>query len=138
MATSSNLTIATKALQRLIKEEASYHSELALQEERIKALESQGTKGDNKEKGVVEDEDAAGDNFEFLMGQEVGFCFCFSPFLSLSLLSLSIVLSGLVLLIIFLVFWQRFFAAGLWARKGMGFVLLFGLLSTAFIVPGDD
>ncbi|OAX82449.1 hypothetical protein ACJ72_03199 [Emergomyces africanus] len=41
MAPPSPLSIATSAVQRLVKEEASYHRELKQQEERIKRLEAE-------------------------------------------------------------------------------------------------
>ncbi|RAH50108.1 putative tubulin-specific chaperone Rbl2 [Aspergillus brunneoviolaceus CBS 621.78] len=49
MAPRSQLEIATASVQRLIKEEASYHRELQQQMERIKKLES-GEGGDDENK----------------------------------------------------------------------------------------
>ena len=48
MAPPSQLAIATSALQRLLKEEKSYHTELAQQEARIKKLRGQNS-GENAE-----------------------------------------------------------------------------------------
>jgi tubulin-specific chaperone A len=59
MAPRSQLEIATSSVERLVKEEASYHRELQQQTERIQKLESQ-------EAG--EDE-----NREYMLKQEVGF-----------------------------------------------------------------
>lgn len=56
----SQLTIATSSLQRLIKEEASYHKELSQQEARLKKLESET--GD--------------ENREYMIKQEVCHTFC--------------------------------------------------------------
>lgn len=56
----SQLKIATSSLQRLIKEEASYHKEQANQEKRIANLEKDAA-----------DEDG---NREFKLKQEVSFC----------------------------------------------------------------
>ncbi|KAI9835324.1 MAG: hypothetical protein M1819_002468 [Sarea resinae] len=42
----SSLTIATSALQRLVKEEKSYHKELQQQEERVRKLESEKADAD--------------------------------------------------------------------------------------------
>ncbi|KAF2088395.1 putative tubulin-specific chaperone Rbl2 [Saccharata proteae CBS 121410] len=47
MAPPSKLAVATGAVQRLVKEEASYHKELEQQQTRIKKLEGVG--GDNAE-----------------------------------------------------------------------------------------
>ncbi|RAL15077.1 putative tubulin-specific chaperone Rbl2 [Aspergillus homomorphus CBS 101889] len=50
MAPRSQLEIATASVQRLVKEEASYHRELQQQTERIKKLESnEGGDDENKE-----------------------------------------------------------------------------------------
>ena len=50
MAPRSQLEIATASVQRLVKEEASYHRELQQQTERIKKLESQeGDEDENRE-----------------------------------------------------------------------------------------
>lgn len=54
----SQLNIATSSLQRLIKEEASYHAEQASQEKRIAELEK--AKGDDGD-----------ENREFMLKQEV-------------------------------------------------------------------
>lgn len=59
MAPPSPLSIATSAVQRLVKEEASYHRELKQQEERIKRLEAEP---------AGEDEDG---NQEYMLRQEV-------------------------------------------------------------------
>jgi tubulin-specific chaperone A len=48
MAPPSKLAIATSSVKRLVKEEASYHKELAQQEARIKKLE-EGSEDDNAE-----------------------------------------------------------------------------------------
>lgn len=58
------LAIATSSLQRLVKEEASYHSELQMQQKSIDRLESSRT---------TTEEDAGDDegNQEFLLRQEV-------------------------------------------------------------------
>ena len=61
MAPPSKLAIATSAVQRLVKEEASYHKELKQQEARIEKLESSG----------------GGDNSEYQLKQEVGATPCF-------------------------------------------------------------
>ncbi|EEQ83392.1 tubulin-specific chaperone Rbl2 [Blastomyces dermatitidis ER-3] len=58
MAPLSPLSIATSAVRRLVKEEASYHRELKQQEERIKRLEAEQP---------GEDEDG---NREFMLRQE--------------------------------------------------------------------
>lgn len=47
----SPLAIATGSVQRLLKEEASYHRELADQEKQIKALEEQIKNGKDDEDG---------------------------------------------------------------------------------------
>lgn len=59
----SKLAIATSAVSRLLKEEASYHKELAQGEERIKKLET------NNE----------GENADFQMKQEVRVLICICP-----------------------------------------------------------
>jgi Tubulin binding cofactor A len=56
------LQIATSSLNRLIKEEASYHKELSQQEGRISKLEAS-----------EQDDDG---NREFSLRQEVWSCFC--------------------------------------------------------------
>lgn len=48
MAPPSKLVIATSAVQRLIKEEASYHKEIEQQKSRIQKLET-GSGGENAE-----------------------------------------------------------------------------------------
>jgi tubulin-specific chaperone A len=53
----SPLSIATSSVSRLIREEASYHAELAKQEERLRK--------------ALEDPDTDGDNVEFTLKQEV-------------------------------------------------------------------
>ncbi|KAI5295996.1 hypothetical protein KEM52_006122 [Ascosphaera acerosa] len=58
MAPKSALAIATQSVQRLVKEEASYHRELEQQEERIKRLSAEP---------VADDDDG---NREFLLNQE--------------------------------------------------------------------
>jgi tubulin-specific chaperone A len=69
MAPSTPLSIATGAVQRLVKEEASYHREQQAQEKRIKQLEAQAQTGD-----AEEDE-----NREYTLKQEV----CFSSLSSI-------------------------------------------------------
>jgi predicted RNase H-like nuclease (RuvC/YqgF family) len=49
MAPRSPLEIATASVQRLVKEEASYHRELQQQTERIKRLESETGDDENRE-----------------------------------------------------------------------------------------
>lgn len=56
MAPRSQLEIFTSSVQRLVKEEASYHSEIKQQTERIKKLEAQ---------------DEGDENREYLLNQEV-------------------------------------------------------------------
>jgi tubulin-specific chaperone A len=51
----SQLTIATSSLQRLVKEEASYHKELEQQQARLQKLQS----------------DTSDENAEYLVKQEV-------------------------------------------------------------------
>lgn len=58
----SQLSIATSALQRLVKEEASYHKELSQQQARIDKLESQAQAGD---------EEGEEGNRDFALKQEV-------------------------------------------------------------------
>jgi tubulin-specific chaperone A len=73
----SQLSIATSSLQRLIKEEASYHREMEMQQKSIDRLE----RGEQDE----EEEEAESGNREYLLGQEVTFflpCSIFPPFLS--------------------------------------------------------
>ena len=60
----SQLQIATSALQRLVKEEASYHKELAQQQSRIAKLEA-------KQGQPAEDADGDDGNAEFELKQEV-------------------------------------------------------------------
>jgi len=55
MAPPSKLTVAASSVLRLVKEEASYHKEMAQQEARIKKLE----------------EGSAEENAEYLLKQEV-------------------------------------------------------------------
>lgn len=63
------LAIATSSLQRLVKEEASYHSELEMQQKRIERLESAQPTVTDGEAG--EEDDAERGNQEFLLKQEV-------------------------------------------------------------------
>ncbi|OJJ85002.1 putative tubulin-specific chaperone Rbl2 [Aspergillus glaucus CBS 516.65] len=49
MAPRSQLEIFTSSVQRLVKEEASYHSEIKQQTERIKKLEAQDEGDENRE-----------------------------------------------------------------------------------------
>lgn len=56
MAPRSQLEIFTSSVQRLVKEEASYHSEIKQQTERVKKLEAQ---------------DEGDENREYLLNQEV-------------------------------------------------------------------
>ena len=65
----SQLSIATSSLQRLIKEEASYHSELEMQQKSIARHEKQRTSEQDDESG----------NQAFLLEQEV----CLNPGLGL-------------------------------------------------------
>lgn len=58
MAPRSQLEIATSSVERLVKEEASYHRELQQQTERIQKLESQ--------------EPGEDENREYMLKQEVG------------------------------------------------------------------
>ena len=60
----SQLSIATSSLNRLVKEEKSYHTEMKSQERRIKALEEATTNGDKEEEGEE-------GNREFSLRQEV-------------------------------------------------------------------
>jgi tubulin-specific chaperone A len=60
------LTITTSSLQRLIKEEASYHRELQLQQQSIDRLESAARM---PEEGDDDDEERG--NREFVIRQEV-------------------------------------------------------------------
>lgn len=80
----SPLAIATSSLQRLVKEEASYHAEQKQQEERIQKLEGRvdGGAGDEPE----EDEEERG-NREFGLRQEV----CFLVLVGLNLATMSYV-----------------------------------------------
>ena len=55
----SPLAIATSAVTRLLKEEATYRKELTAQEQRLKRLEEGGTEADDE-------------NREFTLRQEVG------------------------------------------------------------------
>lgn len=73
------LTIATSSLQRLVKEEASYHRELEQQEESIRKLEA-AVKGREGGGGDGDEEELNGDGYdgevekgnrEFALGQEV-------------------------------------------------------------------
>ena len=64
MAPPSKLTIQTQAVQRLLKEESSYHKEQEAQVGRIQKLEG-GEEG--------------GENRDFMLKQEVSVGFCISP-----------------------------------------------------------
>jgi tubulin-specific chaperone A len=57
----SQLAIATSSLQRLTKEEASYHKELQMQKARIDRLEKEQTEETDEDRG----------NHEFQLKQEV-------------------------------------------------------------------
>jgi len=57
----SQLAIATSSLQRLTKEEASYHKELQMQQKRIDQLEKEQTEETDEDRG----------NHEFQLKQEV-------------------------------------------------------------------
>jgi hypothetical protein len=72
----TSLSIATASLNRLVKEEASYHKELEQQTQRLQKLENVGTNG------AADDED---DNREYLLNQEVCHS-CYVPGLRLSAL----------------------------------------------------
>jgi tubulin-specific chaperone A len=64
MAPPSKVAIATGSVLRLVKEEASYHKEIAQQEERIKKLES--SEGDeNKEYTLRQEVSQPSSCFEF-------------------------------------------------------------------------
>ncbi len=64
------LSIATNALTRLLKEESSYRTELAAQQERVRRLQDGAGAGNE----VDEDEDEEeGGNKEFRMRQEVSY-----------------------------------------------------------------
>ncbi|KAH7329023.1 hypothetical protein B0I35DRAFT_473671 [Stachybotrys elegans] len=58
----SQLVIATNSVRRLLKEEASYHKELAQQQEAIKKLEEKTKSGQGNED----------DNAEYMLKQQVG------------------------------------------------------------------
>src|ERR1700733_10569961 len=60
MAPPSKLAVASSVVQRLVKEEASYHKEQVRQEERIKKLE----------------EDQSEENAEYMLKQEVCLRYC--------------------------------------------------------------
>lgn len=64
----SQLSIATSALQRLIKEERSYHEEMKAQQARIQKLEAGG--------GTAEEDEEDG-NREFTLRQEVSYFILF-------------------------------------------------------------
>jgi tubulin-specific chaperone A len=72
----SQLSIATSSLQRLIKEEASYHSELEMQQRSIERLEKEKPR---RAEEVEEEEEESG-NHEFLLRQEVSIFSSFSFF----------------------------------------------------------
>lgn len=61
MAAPSELSKVTSPVDRLLKEEASYHKEQSQQEERIKRLEEE-----------LKDHATQGENAEFQLKQEVG------------------------------------------------------------------
>ena len=71
----SQLAIATSSLQRLAKEEASYHKELQIQQKSIDRLEQNQTEETDDDRG----------NHEFQLKQEVS-----APWLTAILLILSI------------------------------------------------
>jgi hypothetical protein len=79
MAPPTPLTIATASVQRLVKEEASYHRELQQQEQRIRHLEA-------KQTPAGEDDDG---NQEYILKQEVSpkHLTLFFPFRTISKLS---------------------------------------------------
>jgi tubulin-specific chaperone A len=58
----SQLSIATSSVRRLLKEEASYHKELAAEEKKLQELEAQAASGTSN------DDDG---NAEFLLKQHV-------------------------------------------------------------------
>lgn len=60
----SQLSIATSSVRRLLKEEASYHKELAAEEKKLQELEQQASSGE----GAANDDDG---NQEFLLKQHV-------------------------------------------------------------------
>lgn len=72
MAPPSALTIATQSVQRLVKEEKYYHSELESQRARVKKLEDEMGSG------------SADENAEFVLRQEVSFPFLLYLSVSLS------------------------------------------------------
>lgn len=65
----SQLSIATSSLQRLVREEASYHRELEMQRKSIARLEER-KEAENKNGNEDEEEEEEG-NREFLLRQEV-------------------------------------------------------------------
>ncbi len=71
------LAIATSSLLRLLKEESSYHAELATQESRAQKLQTALEHPDRKEAGKGEGEDGedgeADENAEWRLRQEVHF-----------------------------------------------------------------
>lgn len=60
----SPLSIATQSVQRLLKEETYYHKELASQQGRVEKLE----------KELSDPSASHGENDEYMLKQEVGFC----------------------------------------------------------------
>ena len=62
----SDLAIATKAVERLVKEEAFYRAELAKQQERVRQLAA--------EIAAVADPSTLDSNAEFVLKQEVSWC----------------------------------------------------------------
>lgn len=66
----SQLQIATSVLQRLVKEEASYHKELEQQQARIAKLEAKA-KAKQDGNGAGEEDDDDDGNAEFQLKQEV-------------------------------------------------------------------
>lgn len=72
----SPLAIATGSVKRLLKEETSYHKELADQEEKIKVLQEQIKSGQDDEEG----------NAKWILKQQVSFHYSFLSILSLAIL----------------------------------------------------
>lgn len=68
----SQLSIATSSLQRLVREEASYHRELEMQRKSIARLEER-KEAENKNGNEDEEEEEEG-NREFLLRQEKRAC----------------------------------------------------------------
>lgn len=72
MAPPPPLSVATNSINRLLKEESSYRTELATQQQRVEKLQADGG-------GGGEDEEDGG-NREFRLRQEVGLCVSFLSF----------------------------------------------------------